>query len=92
MNNDVVYVLEVTVEPWEDGGGYDYVEGAYVSISGALKAAMRLMHKDYPGKEYNVTRTTKTRFGQWSTITVWDDDVPEYPLAYITIDPTPLEN
>ena len=92
MNNDVVYILEVTVEPWDDGGGDDYIEGAYMSISGALKAAVRLMDKYYPGKKHNVTKTTKTPFGRWSTITVWDDDVPDYPLAYITIDPTPLED
>ena len=92
MNAGVVYVLTVTVEPWDDGGGDDYVEGAYMSISSALKAVMRLIHADYPGKRHNVTNTTKTPFGQYSTITVWDDDVPDYPLAYITIDPTPLED
>lgn len=92
MNNNVVYIIEVTVEPWEDGGGYDYIEGAYKTIAGALKAIMDLAHADYPGKQFNVTSTTKTPYGHRSTVTIWDDDVPDYPLAYITIDPTPLES
>lgn len=92
MNNNVVYILAVTVEPWEDGGGYDYIHGAYKSISGALKAVMNLVHEDYPDKQFNVTDTTPTRYGHRSTITIWDDDVPDYPLAYITIDPTPVED
>lgn len=91
MNNTVVYVVEVTVEPWEDGGGRDYVEGAYRSISGALGAVMDLVHADYPGRRFNVTDTTPARYGHQSTTTVWDDDVPDYPLAYIAIYPTPLE-
>ena len=50
MNNNVVYILAVTVEPWEEGGGWDYVEGVYKSIAGALKTVMDLAHADYPGK------------------------------------------
>ena len=92
MHNDVVYILGVTVEPWEDGGGWDYVEGVYKSISGALKTVMDVVHRDYSGKRFNVTDTTPTRYGHRSTITVWDDDVPDYPLAYIVIEPTPLES
>lgn len=91
MNRGVVYILAVTVEPWEDGGGWDYIEGAYKTIAGALRAVMDLVHADYPGKRFNVTDTTSTRYGHRSIITIWDDDVPDYPLAYITIDPTPLE-
>lgn len=92
MNASVVYVLTVTVEPWEDGGGWDYIEGAYKSIAGALHAVVDLAHADYPGKQFNVTNTTPTRYGHRSTITIWDDDVLDYPLAYIVIEPTPLES
>ena len=92
MHNDVVYILAITVEPWEDGGGNDYIEGAYKGIAGALKAVVDLAHADYPGKQFNVTDTTLTRYGHRSTITIWDDDVPDYPLAYIVIEPTPLES
>lgn len=92
MHNNVVYILAVTVEPWEDGGGNDYIEGAYKTISGALKVVLDLAHADYPGKQFNVTDTTLTRYGHRSTITIWDDDVPDYPLAYIVIEPTPLES
>ena len=92
MHNDVVYILAVTIEPWEDGGGNDYIEGAYKTIAGALRAVMDLAHADYPGKQFNVTDTTLTRYGHRSTVTVWDDDVPDYPLAYMVIEPTPLES
>lgn len=92
MHNDVVYILMVTVEPWEDGGGNDYIEGAYKGIAGALKAVVDLAHADYPGKRFNVTDTTQTKYGHRSTVTIWDDDVPDYPLAYIVIEPTPLES
>lgn len=92
MHNDVVYILAVTVEPWEDGGGNDYIEGAYKGIAGALRAVVDLVHADYPGKRFNVTDTTLTRYGHRSTVTIWDDDVPDYPLAYIVIGPTPLES
>ena len=59
MHSDAVYILTVTVEPWEDGGGNDYIEGAYKGIAGALKAVVDLAHADYPGKQFTTLPTQR---------------------------------